>query len=272
MHKKRGWGIASAILASAIAGVLWAAGALAAAMVADLEGDVRVEVAGAKSRALVPGQRLDSGSRVTAGSGSRVLLRFDDGQWAALHENSALHIEDYRFQPQAPAADRAIFVLLRGALRIVTGALGRRNPEAFELRAPKMIVGVRGTDFMVAVVNPTYLSVLQGTVTATNTGGTATFRAGDLGVAADDATLTAAIQANALPAAASSAFGRLGALRMAPRASSGAAGKATPPEVGQDAATRARELKEDLGRDRAKEAADAAREQARDIPSKARVK
>lgn len=272
MRRSSGWGLAPAVLVAAIAASMWAAGAFAAAMVADLEGDVRVEMAGAKSRTLVPGQRLESGSLVTAGSGSRVLLHFDDGQWAALHENTQFRIEDFRYQSSEPAADRAVFVLLRGALRIVTGALGRRNPEAFELRTPKMIVGVRGTDFMVAIVNPTHLSVLQGSVTATNAGGTATFSAGELGVAADDATLTAAIQANALPAAASSAFGRLGALRMAPRASSGAAGKVTPPQVGQDAATRAREQKGDLGRDRAKEAAEAARERARENGSKPRPK
>ena len=260
MQKKRGWDLASAILASAIAGVLWAAGAHGAAMVADLEGDVRVAVAGAKSRAIVPGQRVDAGSLVTTASGARVTLRFDDGQWAALHGNTQFRIEDFRYRPSEPASDRAAFVLLRGALRMVTGALGRRNPEAFVLRTSKMIVGVRGTDFMVAVANPTYLSVLQGAVTATNAGGTATFSAGDFGAATEDATLTAAVQTNALPAAVSSAFGSLGALRIAPPASSGAAGKAAPAE---DA--RARELKDRLGRNHGKDASGAALERAREL-------
>jgi hypothetical protein len=272
MQRSSGWGLASAILASAIAGVLWAAGALAAAIVADLEGDVRVEVAGAESRALIPGQRLDSGSLVTTARGARVMLRFDDGQWAALHENTQFRIEDFRYQSSEPAADRAVFVLLRGALRIVTGALGRRNPEAFVLHAPKVIVGVRGTDFMVAISNPVYLSVLEGAVVATNAGGSATFRAGEFGVARDDSTPAAAVQATGLPATAASAFGSLSELRMRPRASSGAAGKVPPPQVGQDAATRARELKGDLGRDRAKEAAEAARERARENGSKPRSK
>jgi len=272
MHKNRGWGFASVILASGVAGVLWAAGALAAAMVADLEGDVRVEVPGAESRALAPGQRLESGSLITTAGGSRVKLRFDDGQWTALHENTQFRIEDFRYRPGEPAADRAVFVLLRGMLRIVTGALGHRNPEAFALRTPTMTIGVRGTDFMVASVNPVYLSVLEGAVVATNAGGTATFRAGDLGAATEDATLTAAIQANALPAAVSSAFGSLGALRMARSASSGAAGRVMPPQVGQDAAARARELKQDLGRNRANGAADAALERARENGSQPRPK
>lgn len=260
MHENRGWGFAAAILASGIAGVLWAAGALAAALVADLEGDVRVEVAGEKSRALFPGQRVDPGSLVTTARGARVKLRFDDGQWAVLHENTQFSIEDFRYRPSEPAADRAVLVLLRGALRILTGALGRRNPEAFELRTLTMIVGVRGTDFMVAIANPAYLSVLEGTVTATNAGGTATFSAGDFGAATDGATLAVAIRANALPAVVTSAFGSLGALRMAPPATSGTAGKAAPAE---DA--RARELRDRLGREHGKETSGAARERAREL-------
>jgi hypothetical protein len=251
---------------------MWAAGAFAAALVADLEGDVRISVAGAKSRALVPGQRVDSDSLVTTASGARVTLRFDDGQWAALHENTQLRIEDFRYRPSEPAADRAVFELLRGVLRIVTGALGRRNPAAFELRTPDLNIGIRGTDFLVAIENRSYLSVLEGRVAATNPGGSATFGAGDFAAAPDASTPAAAIQASALPVAVTSAFGRLGALRMAPPASPGAAGKATPSKAGQDAAARAREAKENLGRDRAKEAAGAAREQARDIPSKPRPK
>ena len=254
MHKKRGWGFAAAILASAIAGVLWAAGALAVAIVADLEGDVRVEVAGARSRALVPGQRVEPGSLVTTARGSRVLLHFDDGMWAVLHEDSRLGIEGFRYLQQEPAADRAAFELLRGALRIVTGALGRRNPAAFELRTPDLNIGIRGTDFLVATENRSYLSVLEGRVAATNAGGSTTFGAGDFAAAADASTPAAAIQAVALPAAVAAAFGRLGALRMAPPASPGAAGRAAP----------VRELKDRPGRDHGKDASGAARERARE--------
>jgi hypothetical protein len=254
MHKKRGWGFASAILASAIAAMLCAAAAFAGAVVADVEGDVRVAAAGAKGRGIVPGQRVEPGSLVTTAGGARVTLHFDDGMWAALHENSRLRIEGFSFRQQEPAADRAAFELLRGALRVITGELGRRNPEAFELRTPSVNIGVRGTDFMVAVENPTYLSVLEGRVAATNAGGSVTFGAGDFGVAID-ASMPAAVQASALPAAVASAFGRLGALRMAPPAPSGAAG--------EDA--RARELKDRFGRDKGRDASGAARERARDL-------
>lgn len=272
MHKTRGWGFASATLVSGIAAMVFAAAAIAGAVVADVEGDVRVAAAGAKGRGIVPGQRVEPGSLVTTAGGARVVLHFDDGMWAALHENSQFRIEDFRYREQEPAADRAAFKLLRGALRIITGTLGRRNPEAFELLTPNLNIGVRGTDFLVAIENPTYVSVLEGAVVATNAGGSATFKAGEFGVARDDSTPAAAVQATGLPATVASTFGRLSEQRMRPRASPGAAGKATPSKAGQDAAARAREAKENVGRNRAEEAAGAAREQARDRPSKPRPK
>ena len=262
MHKTRGWGFASAIFASAIAATLHGAAAIAGAVVADAEGDVRVAVAGAKGLGVAPGQRVEPGSLVTTAGGARVVLHFDDGMWAALHENSRFRIEGFRYREREPAADRAAFELLRGALRIVTGTLGHRNPEAFELRTPNMNIGVRGTDFLVAIENPTYLWVLEGRVAASNAGGSVTFSAGEHGAAADGTTLAAAVQANALPATVASAFGRLGALRMGPRASPGAAGNAGPAK-----GARGRELKDDLD-NHGKDASGAAREHARDPKSR----
>lgn len=260
MQKKRGgWGFACAILASGIAGALFAASALAAAVVADVEGDVRVADSGAPSRALVPGQRVDSGSVVTTAGGARLILRFDDGQWAALHENTELRIREFHFEPREPAADRALFELLRGVLRVVTGTLGHRNPEAFELRAPSMIVGVRGTDFMVAAGATTYLRVLQGTVVASNAGGRATFGAGDLGAAAEDARPAAAIAGDALPAAVAAAFGTLGARRLAP---------SVPDAAGE----RPHGAGEGLGQNRGKEDMNAPRGRGRDLAPKGRPK
>jgi hypothetical protein len=252
-----GWARACALLAAGIAAVLWAAGAWAAAVVADLEGDVRVAAPGAQSRAIVPGQRVDAGSRVSTARGARVLLRFDDGQWAALHEDTELRIERYHFQPSEPAADRATLVLLRGVLRIITGTLGHRNPEAFELRAPNIIVGVRGTDFMLAAAGTTYLQVLEGTVVAVNAGGRATFSAGELGFAAEEASPAAAVAAGALPAAVASAFGDLRARRIVPPES------AAPP---------GRDLESGPQRDRGAAPPAPGRERARGIGSKGRVK
>lgn len=272
MGRHGGGRFASAVLGAGIAALLWAADAWGAGVVADLEGEVRVG-----GRTAAPGERVSPGEVVSTGAGARAVLHFDDDQWVLLHEGTQFRIVQFRYQAQEPAADRAVFELVRGVLRIITGALGHRSPGAFELRTDSMIVGVRGTDFMVAVVNPSYLSVLQGSITASNDAGTAVFGAGELGAVASRATPAVSVARDALPAAVASAFGQLGALRIELPAAPSPAGalkapaqqalpaKPDPAAFGREAAKRARALREDRQRGSAAKAArEAAREHAKD--------
>ncbi len=219
MSTTKGQLFPSVILALGIAGFFPAASAFGAAVVQESKGDVRAGATPAESKPVAPNQRVLSGALVTTASGSQVVLRFDDGQVVALHENTQFRIENFSYRQQEPKADRAVFALLRGALRAVSGALGKRSPDAFSLSVQTATIGIRGTDFMVANVNPAYLSVLEGTVAATNTAGTVAFGAGTFGSIATPTTLAASIPASALPAAVSSAFASLGALRITPAGS-----------------------------------------------------
>jgi hypothetical protein len=282
MSTTKGWLLSSAILAWVIAALLSAASAFGAAVVQDSKGDVRAGTTPAQSKPVGPNQRVLSGTSVITAPGSRVTLRFDDGQVVALHENTEFRIVEFYYRPQEPTADRAIFSLLRGALRVVTGALGKRNRDAFALHVAQATIGIRGTDFMVAIVNPAYLSVLKGTVAATNVAGTVAFEAETFGSIATSSTLAVSIPASVLPSAAASAFRSLGALPITPvdlsadvvpaNASAGEIklpGTAAPQahdaaSFGLETANRARELKGDLGREFGKEVSVAARERARD--------
>ena len=163
----------------------------------------QVTAAGA---AVTQGQRITPGSAVTTGAGARVLMRFDDGQSVLLNENTEFRIAEFNYNEASPQQDRSIFDILKGAARFVTGAIGRRSQTAFQLRAPQATIGIRGTDFMVAIVNPLYLGVTQGAIAAANTAGTVPFAAGAYGSVASFTTLATAIPFSALPAAAAGAF------------------------------------------------------------------
>lgn len=89
----------------------------------------------------------------------------------------------------------ALFSILRGGLRALTGALSSRNRESFKLATPVATIGIRGTDFMVQMVNPGYLAVTQGLVSVTNGAGTATFGAGSTAVVPSFTTLATSIAA-----------------------------------------------------------------------------
>jgi hypothetical protein len=186
---------------AAVAGVVHAA-----ANVESVRGDVR-----AGSAPLALKDRVTSGATITTGTGAQAVLRFDDGQQVVLNENTVFRIVDFRYREEEPRNDRAIFDLVRGALRVVTGLVGARNQNNFQLRVPQATIGIRGTDFMVALVNPAYTSVLHGAISVSNSGGTTVFGAGSFGSVASANGLAVSIPSSALPAAASSAFSSMGA-------------------------------------------------------------
>ncbi|MGH8707092.1 MAG: FecR family protein, partial [Burkholderiales bacterium] len=150
----------------AAAALLASAQARAEATLVAMRGDVRVGASPAVAQ-----QRVISGSTVNTGIGAQAVLRFDDDQQVVLNENTTFRIADFRYRAAEPRGDRAVFDLLRGALRFITGVVGSRNPNAVQLRVPQATIGIRGTDFMVALVSPAYLQVLNGTTSVVNGAG-----------------------------------------------------------------------------------------------------
>ena len=207
-------------LAFALAGLAATTGtALADAVIASLRGDARIG-----NNQVTANQRMYSGTTINTGAGAQVVLRFDDGQQVVLNETTTFRITDFRYRASEPRNDRAVFDLLQGALRFVSGLVGARNQQVVQLRVPQATIGIRGTDFMVALVNPAYISVLNGAVGATNAAGTTVFGAGSVGSVASATSLAVQIPASALPGAVGSAFNNLAAAQLAagPAAAGGA--------------------------------------------------
>src|SRR5438552_18388330 len=215
---------------------LLAAVALAAALplaayangvVQSMRGDVKAGPVGQTARTVAVDQRLTPGTAVVTGADAQAVLRFDDGQQVVLNQNTEFRIVDFRYESSDSNVDRTVFDLIKGALRMASGAIVGRNRQVVAMLTPQATIGIRGTDFMVALVNPAYISVLQGAVTATNAAGTVAFGAGTFGSVANSAALAAAIPPSALPAAASAAFSSMSAaagVAAAGGASAGAAG------------------------------------------------
>ena len=79
---------------------------------------------------------------------SYALIQMNDGARMTLLPNSNLKIVDYRFNKDAPQLDSAVFNLLKGGLRSVTGLIGKRgNADAYRMQTSMATIGIRGTDF-----------------------------------------------------------------------------------------------------------------------------
>jgi hypothetical protein len=190
--------------------LLHASWAYSAATAASAVGDVKVAAPGAAPAALAKGAAVASGATVTTGPTGRAILRFDDGQVVAVHGDTTFRIDEYRFDAQKPEADKGVFSLLKGAIRALTGALGARNPRNVAFRAPQATIGIRGTDFVMATVNPLFLGPSAGTLVV----GTAEITKGYAQVLAVGGPLQA-IEFSALPPLVQAWFTELIALNLA---------------------------------------------------------
>ncbi len=101
---------------------------------------------------------------VHVGAGGRAQLRMIDSALISLQENSVLQIKKYRYQ-QGGQSNSAFLELLSGGLRTITGAIGKGNKKAYELRTPLATIGIRGTDYEVEIVpNGMYVGVWSGVI------------------------------------------------------------------------------------------------------------
>jgi hypothetical protein len=135
--------------------LLFTLGALASGARAEVVG--RVLLAAGDAVAVRDGRdvRLNYGSQIEhadilrTGAASSLQVRFVDESLISLRENSQLGIESYRFAGKQDGSERAIFRLLKGGFRTVTGLIGQLNRQNYEVRTPTSTIGIRGTDYAV---------------------------------------------------------------------------------------------------------------------------
>lgn len=109
-------------------------------------GDVTA-VRGGRSLPLALGADVESGDRIRTGAASNAQIRFTDSGMVALRPETEFAVEQYNFAGRQDASDRAIFRLLKGGMRTITGLIGRLNQRNYGVRTPTSTIGIRGTHF-----------------------------------------------------------------------------------------------------------------------------
>jgi hypothetical protein len=89
---------------------------------------------------------LRSGDRIRTGADGHIQLRFTDGALISIHPDSDFRIERYAFDP---VNQNSFFELAKGAIRAVSGRIGKREREDWRLKTPTATIGIRGTEFTV---------------------------------------------------------------------------------------------------------------------------
>jgi hypothetical protein len=116
-----------------------------AAYVHALSGTV-TSSADSAQRTLKIGDLIETGSTVSTGDKSTAVIKFEDGQVMVLAERSSLRIVDYRYNKQRVSQSSAVFSLLQGGLRFISGVIGATNRNSFRMNVGTATIGIRGTD------------------------------------------------------------------------------------------------------------------------------
>lgn len=165
----------------------------------EVSGSVTAQVGAGSPGSVSKGQTLVADATITTGARSYAILKFEDGTVVVLKENTAFQVQSYSFVAKAPEQASAIFNLVRGGLRMITGLVTSRNREALRVSTPLATIGIRGTEFTAELVNPLFLGCQVGALSVTNAAGTAVLGAGQFMSVASAQTLGALIPAAQVP-------------------------------------------------------------------------
>jgi hypothetical protein len=149
------------------------------ALITSLNGTAQAQTGSAAPRTLREGDTVYQGDTVITGSGSSVVLKFDDGQVAALTGNSRMTVTNYDYNASSGGGN-VFLSLITGGMRTITGLIGHRNPSNVTYRAATATIGIRGTDVTFATQgNEVVVEVTDGSVTVSVNGTSYTLTKGE---------------------------------------------------------------------------------------------
>lgn len=98
------------------------------------------------SRSLAKGSEVYAGDRLVTGSG-RLQVSFVDGAFVSVQPDSEFKIDQYKYAGQQDGTESAVYDLIKGGVRAVTGLIGKKHPDSFKVHTAVATIGIRGTGF-----------------------------------------------------------------------------------------------------------------------------
>ncbi|MDZ7827321.1 MAG: FecR family protein [Gammaproteobacteria bacterium] len=115
------------------------------------------------------------GDTLRTGPRGRAQIRFTDRGLLSLRPDTEVAIDDYEFDAATPATGRQELNVTRGGFRAATGRIADANRDAWRVRSPLAVIGVRGTifDLFQQPSGPLTLGVSRGGIVAVTSSGNA---------------------------------------------------------------------------------------------------
>lgn len=187
-------GMANGALAAATAGV-----------VVNMDGSVVAKGTDELLRSLALGSKVLSGDVLFTGKDSHARIKFSDGGVMMLKPHAQFKIDNFSFDEKQPKEDHAVFTLIKGGMRAVSGLIGHRgDADSYAVKTRAATIGIRGTDYGLQLCKedcadiPTpdgipledglHVDVTHGEVLVKNAAGSMSVRAGEFSFVRDSET------------------------------------------------------------------------------------
>lgn len=109
-----------------------------------VEGKVSVIDAKGQTRLVHVNDKIIEGETIMTGRDGQLHVLTEDHGYMAFRPNSKVLVERYR--AKADKDDGVIMSLAYGAMRSITGWIGKYNANSYTIRTPSATIGIRGTD------------------------------------------------------------------------------------------------------------------------------
>lgn len=116
-----------------------------AGRISQLTGELFAVSVEGKRRALQKGSAVFAGETIDVSEGGFAVLSMADSTRLTLPGGSSMQVAAYRYAPASPQTSVASFKLLKGAVRAVTGAIAKAEPNNVKFFTETATVGIRGT-------------------------------------------------------------------------------------------------------------------------------
>jgi hypothetical protein len=102
----------------------------------------------------------------------RLQLSLIDGGKVSLQPNTIYKINKYEFSGKEDGSEYAFTELVKGGMRTISGLIGHKNRERYQLKTAVATIGIRGTEFTVNFNdNQLLMTTNHGSVDVCNSGG-----------------------------------------------------------------------------------------------------
>jgi len=125
-----------------------------------------------------------TGDTIIVGDNAFIQIRFTDGGLTSLRPGTEFRVSEYSFNGEQDGSEKAMFDLVKGGLRTITGTIGKQNKKNYQLNTPVSTIGIRGTHYGVNLCDAGCLSasgeplpaglyggVVDGAIVVSNEGG-----------------------------------------------------------------------------------------------------